>query len=225
MFLFASLKAVGAKESNPTQRNKLRGGLEEELRHRQQQERQLDADTYIFETVADGAAQGQGDKVGTSCSTDGRWMSFVDDAVDYMDIATTKWHSPGYRMDCKDKGSHTNWQCWATCSPFPNPNFLDWTYLTMEVKLVNAANLATGCGPNIKITKRWPSYSSNVLSLSGDYVDGGALADSEFRRVVIPMGTYKFLYSVSISLGFSNNSADCSPLLPQRTLPLRNGRI
>jgi hypothetical protein len=84
--------------------------------------RRLREDTFIFDTVADGTAQATtantSDKVGTSCSTDDRRVKFMDDDdQDYMDITTTKWHSGGYRMDCVDKGSHTGWQCWATCSP------------------------------------------------------------------------------------------------------------
>ena len=84
--------------------------------------RRLNEDTFIFETVTHGSAQATtaniSAKVGKSCSTDDRWVHFVDDEQgDYIDIATTKWHSGGYRMDCVDKGSHTGWQCWASCSP------------------------------------------------------------------------------------------------------------
>lgn len=92
-------------------------------------------------------------------------------------------------MDCKDKGSHTGWQCWATCSPFPNPNFMDWEYLTFEVKVVNKASLSADCIPSISLTKRWPMYAANTIQMTGTYVDGGVLSDSEFRRVVIPIGT------------------------------------
>ena len=51
------------------------------------------ADTYIFQTQADGFATGQGDKVGTDCSTDTRRVFFVDggDDGDYIDIITSKW--------------------------------------------------------------------------------------------------------------------------------------
>jgi len=149
-------------------------------------------DAYIFQNVDDGSAIGQGDKVGVDCSTDTRRVTFVDggdNGNDYMDIVTTKWHSGGYRLDCKDRGGHTGWQCWATCSNLVNPNFMEWTHLTFEAKVVNAANLPDGCEPTLSITKRWPAYHSNTISLSGsNYVDGGRLVDSEFRRVVIPMG-------------------------------------
>ena len=66
---------------------------------------------------------------------------------------------------------------------------MDWDYLTFEVKVVNKASLPAECIPRVKITKRWPSYSSNSIPLAGTYVDGGVLTDSEFRRVVIPIGT------------------------------------
>ena len=41
---------------------------------RKSSKRQLATEAYIFNTVADGAAQGWGDKVGKSCSTDDRWV-------------------------------------------------------------------------------------------------------------------------------------------------------
>jgi len=153
--------------------------------------RRLREDTFIFDTVADGTAQATtantSDKVGTSCSTDDRRVKFMDDDdQDYMDITTTKWHSGGYRMDCVDKGSHTGWQCWATCSPFPNPNFMEWNFLTFEAKV--SGTFDSICKPTIGLKKRWPSYSSNVLALEGEYVDGGSLSETEWTRVVIPIG-------------------------------------
>lgn len=177
-----------------TNANSLRGEASYNVAEEwQEQPRQLApaTDTFIFQTQADGFATGQGNEVGADCSTDTRRVTFVDGdgSGDYMDIVTTKWHSGGYRMDCKDRGSHTGWQCWATCSPFPNPNFMDWDYLTFEVKVANKASLPAECIPRVKITKRWPSYSSNSIPLAGTYVDGGVLTDSEFRRVVIPIGT------------------------------------
>ena len=91
-------------------------------------------------------------------------FSYVADADgDYIDIKTDKWSSGGYRMDCMDKGSHTAWQCWASCSPFPNPNFMDWGYLTFEVRVSGVFDDV--CKPSISITKRWPSYGSNVIVL------------------------------------------------------------
>lgn len=78
---------------------------------------------------------------------------------------------------------------------------MDWQYLTFEVKVVNIENLSADCVPRIKITKRWPSYSSNSIPLTGAYVDGGVLKDSEFRRVVIPIGTSElFVRSKAIQL-------------------------
>jgi len=184
--------------------------------------RRLREDTFIFDTVADGAAQAttanNSNKVGTSCSTDDRWVKFINDDQDYIDIATTKWHSGGYRMDCVDKGSHTGWQCWATCSPvrcyfvsfslfsswrycacshilvpfvfhkFPNPNFMEWNYFTFEAKV--RGTFDSICKPTIVLLKRWPSYSSNVLALEGKYVDGGSLSDTKWSRVVIPMADF-----------------------------------
>ena len=157
-------------------------------------ERKLNEDTFIFNTVSDGYAKGIGDKVGKSCSTDDRWVSFVvnDDGNDYIDIATTKWHSGGYRMDCVDKGAHTGWQCAATCSPYPNPNFMEWGYLTFEARVTGTFDSI--CKPTIGVTKRWPSYSSNVLALEGEYVDGGSLQGTEWKRVVIPMGKLYHTY-------------------------------
>ena len=91
-------------------------------------------------------------------------FSYIADADgDYIDIKTDKWSSGGYRMDCMDKGSHTAWQCWASCSPFPNPNFMDWGYLTFEVRVSGVFDDV--CKPSISITKRWPSYGSNVIVL------------------------------------------------------------
>ena len=90
-------------------------------------------------------------------------FSYVTDADgDYIDIKTDKWSSGGYRMDCMDKGSHTAWQCWASCSPFPNPNFMDWGYLTFEVRVSGVFDDV--CKPSISITKRWPHASSNVVA-------------------------------------------------------------
>ena len=65
-------------------------------------------------------------------------------------------------MDCMDKGSHTGYQCWASCSPFPNPNFMDWGYLTFEVRVSGVFDDV--CKPSISITKRWPHASSNVVA-------------------------------------------------------------
>ncbi len=186
----------------------LRGEAIYSVEEEQPRELAPESDTYIFQTQADGYATGQGDKVGADCSTDTRRVTFVDggDDGDYMDIVTTKWHSGGYRMDCKDKGSHTGWQCWATCSPFPNPNFMDWNYLTFEVKIVNKASLPADCVPSVKVTKRWPAYPSNNIPLSGSYIDGGVVTDSEFRQVVIPIGkSDKFGTRESNSLGAHNN--------------------
>ena len=91
-------------------------------------------------------------------------FSYITDASgDYIDIKTDKWSSGGYRMDCMDKGSHTGWQCWASCSPFANPNFMDWGYLTFEVRVSGVFDDV--CKPSISITKRWPSYGSNVVAL------------------------------------------------------------
>ena len=168
---------------------------QEEEEDEQQQRRLTPAamDTYIFRDVADGYATGQGDRVGTSCSTDDRRVSFVSDGgggLDYMDIRTSKWHSGGYRMNCVDKGAHTGWSCWASCSPYPNPNLgADWSHLTFEAKVVNADALDAGCGPTVGLKKRWPPHSSHNIPLNaGTYVDGGVLDSAEYRRVVIPIG-------------------------------------
>lgn len=112
---------------------------------------------------------------------------------DYMNIVTTKWHSGGYRMDCVDKGSHTGWQCAAMC-PYPifNPNFMEWGYLTFEARVLNKDGLDDGmCKPRVKVTKRWPSYSSNNIVLEGEYVDGGKMVETEWKRVVIPTGKFE----------------------------------
>lgn len=94
----------------------------------------------------------------------GSFFSYIADADgDYIDIKTDKWSSGGYRMDCMDKGSHTGWQCWASCSPFPNPNFMDWGYLTFEVRVSGVFDDV--CKPSISITKRWPMYGSKVVTL------------------------------------------------------------
>ena len=104
-------------------------------------------------------------------------ISYISDADgDYIDIKTDKWSSGGYRMDCQDKGSHTGWQCWASCSPFPNPNFLEWGYLTFEVKV--SGTFDDLCKPSVSITKRWPQYGSNIVTLEGDYIDGGSTSES-----------------------------------------------
>mmetsp|Transcript_15018 Transcript_15018/g.23252 ORF Transcript_15018/g.23252 Transcript_15018/m.23252 type:complete len:834 (+) Transcript_15018:90-2591(+) len=158
----------------------------------QQQQRSLDADTYIYQTVNDGYAQlttsNQSEKEGTPC-TAGRTVNYIADAGgDYIDINTDKWSSGGYRMDCMDKGSHTGWQCWASCSPFANPNFMDWGYLTFEVRVSGVFDDV--CKPSISVTKRWPSYGSNVVALEGDYIDGGSTSDTDWRRVVIPIAEF-----------------------------------
>lgn len=104
-----------------------------------------------------------------------------------MNVATTKWHSGGYRMECFDKGSHTNWNCAAECS-LVRPNFRNWDYLTFEARA--SGTFDDGCKPTISLLKGWPAYSSNVIALEGEYVDGGALdgTDGEWRTVVIPTG-------------------------------------
>ena len=101
-------------------------------------------------------------------------------------------------MDCIEKGSHTDWQCWSTCSPFPNPNFMDWTHLTFEAKV--GGTFDEGCQPSISLLKRRPMHSSNRLELTGgSYVDGGNLSDTEWKRVVIPIGTYEELSKKLVS--------------------------
>ncbi len=99
----------------------------------------------------------------TSSSYDSSLSYIADAGGDYIDVKTDKWSSGGYRMDCMDKGSHTGWQCWASCSPFANPNFMDWGYLTFEVRVSGVFDDV--CKPSISITKRWPSYGSNVVAL------------------------------------------------------------
>mmetsp|Transcript_7476 Transcript_7476/g.9966 ORF Transcript_7476/g.9966 Transcript_7476/m.9966 type:complete len:843 (-) Transcript_7476:975-3503(-) len=155
--------------------------------------RDLQEDAIIFQNYDDGFAKGdQGDKVGTPCFTDGRWVSFVENSgsaePDYMNIATTKWHSGGYRMACMDRGSHTNWQCWAACQPTPYPNFLEWGYLIFEAKVSGVFDSI--CQPSIGLTKKYPQYQSNVITLNGAYVDGGSLSDTEWKTVVIPTSDF-----------------------------------
>jgi len=62
-------------------------------------ERQLNdnEDTYIFNQLSDGYAQGSGDKVGVSCSASDTYASFTDGGndPDYINIVTSKWHSGG----------------------------------------------------------------------------------------------------------------------------------
>mmetsp|Transcript_9119 Transcript_9119/g.12669 ORF Transcript_9119/g.12669 Transcript_9119/m.12669 type:complete len:1055 (-) Transcript_9119:126-3290(-) len=144
-------------------------------------------DAVIFETIGDAYAQGQGEKVGTPCSTGGT-VSFVDNTgnaeADYMTITTTKWHSGGYRMSCLDKGAHTGWACWAACQPAPYPNFSGWSYLTFEAKAWGTFD--ANCQPTIAIVKKWPAYPSNVIALKGSYVDGGSLNEMDWKTVVIP---------------------------------------
>ena len=142
---------------------------------------------------------------------------------DYMNIVTTKWHSGGYRMDCVDKGSHTGWQCAAMC-PYPifNPNFMEWGYLTFEAKVLNMDGLDGMCKPRVKVTKRWPSYSSNNIVLEGEYVDGGKIVENEWKRVVIPTGKFErgererlhrkaFVYAKTLHI-FSNHSYLCTQI-------------
>ena len=95
-------------------------------------------------------------------------------------------------MDCVDKGSHTGWQCAAMC-PYPifNPNFMEWGYLTFEARVLNKDGLDGMCKPRVKVTKRWPSYSSNNILLEGEYVDGGKIVEAEWKRVVIPTGKFE----------------------------------
>ena len=96
-------------------------------------------------------------------------------------------------MDCVDKGSHTGWQCAAMCQPYPifNPNFMEWGYLTFEARVLNKDGLDGMCKPRVKVTKRWPSYSSNNILLEGEYVDGGKIVEAEWKRVVIPTGKFE----------------------------------
>ena len=155
------------------------------------EKRRLNADAVIFNTYDDGfaqAANGYTDspKIGTACSTSS-YVSFIADPDgDYINVATTKWHSGGPRLECYDKGSHTNWQCAAKC-PQWRPNMMNWEYLTFEARVTNRGSLDAACKPTLGLKKGWPSYSSNVLTLEEGYVDGGLLSETEWRRVVIPI--------------------------------------
>ncbi len=71
---------------------------------------------------------------------------------------------------------------------FPNPNFREWNFLIFEAKV--SGTFDSICKPTIGLKKRWPSYSSNVLALEGEYVDGGSLSDTVWSRVVIPMADF-----------------------------------
>jgi len=70
---------------------------------------------------------------------------------------------------------------------FPNPDFMEWNFLTFEAKV--SGMFDSICKPTISLKKRWPSYSSNVLALEGEYVDGGSLSDTVWTRVVIPIAS------------------------------------
>ena len=63
---------------------------------------------------------------------------------------------------------------------------MDWGYLTFEARIENSGSLDPLCKPTLGLKKGWPSYSSNVLTLEGAYVDGGALNSADWRTVVIP---------------------------------------
>lgn len=145
--------------------------------------RQLNADAYIFkESSSDGYAQGTGSKAGNACNTHAI-VTFVDDGdQDYMNVATTKWRSGGYRMGCLEKDS--NWNCIAECNF--HPNFRDWTYITFEVR---ASRMTDICRPAISLGKKWPMYASQNVELSGSIVDGGgSLNELQWKRVVLPTG-------------------------------------
>mmetsp|Transcript_27096 Transcript_27096/g.44737 ORF Transcript_27096/g.44737 Transcript_27096/m.44737 type:complete len:728 (+) Transcript_27096:7-2190(+) len=182
----------------------------------------VEEDVFIFQAYDDGFVTGSGDKVGTACSTNTNYVSFIQDAVegDYINIVTNKWHSGGYRMDCAAKNS--NYQCIATCSPFPNPNFRDWHYLTFEVKLPREGD----CAPSVSLLKRWPMYSSNVITLEGDYVDGGALSQETWTRVVIPTEDFATAEWPNVDgvkdIYFRNCASSSNPQYQIRGLALTN---
>eukprot|EP00547_Thalassionema_nitzschioides_P004442 CAMPEP_0194200928 /NCGR_PEP_ID=MMETSP0156-20130528/1349_1 /TAXON_ID=33649 /ORGANISM="Thalassionema nitzschioides, Strain L26-B" /LENGTH=1013 /DNA_ID=CAMNT_0038926003 /DNA_START=80 /DNA_END=3118 /DNA_ORIENTATION=+ len=193
--------------------------------------RKLAADAFIFSQHADGFAKltngfTQSDKEGFQCSTSEAYVSFVagvGEETGYMQISTNKWHSGGYRIDCMDKGAHTGYKCAATCSPFPNPNFKDWTYLTFEARVSGSFDPLL-CKPSIKLLRRWPMDSSQTLELVGDLVEGGSLIGNDWKIVVIPVENFATTAWPDVNgvkdIYFLNCAANSNPTYQVRRLKL-----
>eukprot|EP00804_Cyclotella_cryptica_P015876 CCRYP_006384-RB/>CCRYP_006384-RB protein AED:0.04 eAED:0.04 QI:66/1/1/1/0.75/0.6/5/189/1059 len=105
---------------------------------------------------------------------------------DVLHIPVDKWRSGGLFFGCQSKDA--SWACIKTCyyqDAFGNtPNFSKYGYLTFLAR-VTGQNGA--CQPKMKVAKRYPVYSSAIITLSGKYVDKAALVGSEYRQVVIPV--------------------------------------
>lgn len=105
---------------------------------------------------------------------------------DVLYIPVDKWRSGGLFFGCQAKD--TSWACVKSCyyqDAFGNtPNFSKYGYLTLLAR-VSGQNGA--CQPKMKVAKRYPVYSSAIITLSGKYVDKAVLVGSEYRQVVIPV--------------------------------------
>ncbi len=64
-----------------------------------------------------------------------------------------------------------------------------YQYLTFQAKVENDVP-GDDCHPTVSLGKRWPQYTSQPLTLSGSYVDGGSLSAIEYRTVVIPTADF-----------------------------------
>jgi hypothetical protein len=125
-------------------------------------------------------------------------------------------------MDCAEK---VNYVCVSTCRPFPNPNFKDWRYLTMEVQMVKFGS----CAPSVNLVKRWPMYSSTIIPLAGEYVNGGSLVIGSWTRVVIPTAKFATVEWPNVDgvkdLYFRNRASSSNPHYQVRGLSLSNNTI
>lgn len=125
-------------------------------------------------------------------------------------------------MDCAEKVNNV---CLSTCRPFPNPNFKQWQYLTMEVKMMKLGS----CPPSVSLVKRWPMYSSSIITLGGEYVNGGSLIIGSWTRVVIPTARFATVEWPNVDgvkdLYFRNCASSSNPHYQVRGLFLSNNTI
>jgi hypothetical protein len=125
-------------------------------------------------------------------------------------------------MDCAEKVNNV---CLSTCRPFPNPNFKQFRYLTMEVKMVKSGS----CLPSVSLVKRWPMYSSSIIPLAGEYVNGGSLIIGSWTRVVIPTDKFATVEWLNVDgvkdLYFRNCASSSNPQYQVRGLSLSNNTI
>lgn len=95
----------------------------------------------------------------------------------------------------------------------------------MEVKMVKFGS----CLPSVSLVKRWPMYSSTILPLVGEYVNGGSLIIGSWTRVVIPTAKFATVEWPNVDgvkdLYFRNCASSSNPHYQVRGLSLSNHTI